>query len=313
MGRSIEKRPGSCYCLRVGFFRHALDALYDRQGTVVMGVLNVTPDSFFDGGRFMGEAGLHRFDELVDEGADIVDIGGESTRPGAPPVSADEQIQRIGPVLKHAVARHEVLVTVDTTNVEVAEFALKSGAHAINDVSCLSDRQIAKVVAAFGASLIVMHARGPMVSMPGFSEVPEHSYVDLVSEVKREWAAARDSAIAEGMRREDVLFDPGIGFWKSARHSLNLLRNIAEFRDLQAPVVIGASRKSFLTLIDSTPPELRLGGSIAACLYAAQNGTHAVRVHDVRATRQALSLARMLNGTIRTPGNFDERSLGGAC
>ena len=278
-----------------------------------MGVVNVTPDSFFDGGRWLGEAGLRRVDQLVDEGAAIVDIGGESTRPGAPPVSASEQIQRIELVLKHAVSRHDVLVTVDTTNVEVVEFALKLGAHAINDVSCLADLRIAKLVAAFGASLIVMHARGPMTSMPGFSEVPEQAYADVVGEVKREWIAARDGAVAAGMRREDVLFDPGIGFWKSARHSLNLLRDVGEFADLQAPIVIGPSRKSFLTLVDSAPPEWRLGGSIAACLYAAQNGAHVVRVHDVRATRQALALARMLKGTIHAPVSLDERTLGGAC
>lgn len=297
----------------MGYFRSALDALYSRHGTVVMGVLNVTPDSFFDGGRWMGEASLSRFDELVCEGAAIVDIGGESTRPGAAPVSAAEQIDRILPVLRHALTHHRVLVTVDTANVDVAKFALESGAHAINDVSCLTDLRIAEVVSAFGAGLIIMHARGPMGSMPGFSEVPEHTYLDVVDEVKREWASARDRAMTAGMRREDILFDPGLGFWKSARHSLTLLRSVSEFADLQAPIVIGPSRKSFLTLIDSAPPELRLGGSIAACIHAAQNGVHAVRVHDVLATRQALSLGRMLNGAIRAPVGFDERMLGGAC
>ncbi len=278
-----------------------------------MGVLNVTPDSFFDGGRWLGEAGLRRCDELVHEGAGIVDIGGESTRPGAAPVSATDQIDRILPVLRHAVTHHRVLVTVDTANVQVAKFALQAGAHAINDVSCLADRQLAEVVAAFGAGLIIMHARGPMVSMPGFSQVPEHAYLDVVDEVKREWASARDKAMAAGMRREDIVFDPGIGFWKSARHSLTLLRSVFEFADLQTPIVIGPSRKSFLTLIDSAPPELRLGGSIAACIHAAQNGVHVVRVHDVLATRQALSLGRMLNGAVKTPIGFEERMLGGAC
>ena len=263
-----------------------------------MGVLNVTPDSFFDGGRWQGEAGLRRFDELVDEGAAIVDIGGESTRPGAAPVPAAEQIERIGPVLEYAFARHQVLLTVDTTSVEVAEFALKSGAAAINDVSCLADRKMAKMVSEFSAGLIIMHTRGPMCLMPGFSEVPEQSYVDVVADVRNEWATAREMAIAQGLCSDDIVFDPGVGFWKSARHSLTLLQRIGEFSELDVPIIIGPSRKSFLTLVDPVPPELRLGGSIAACLHAARNGAHAVRVHDVLATKQALALDRLLDGPI---------------
>ena len=297
----------------MGYFRRTLDALYDRHGTVVMGVLNATPDSFFDGGRWLGDAGLRRIDELVAEGAAIIDIGGESTRPGAPAVPATEQIDRIAPTLKYAVGRREALVSVDTTNLEVAEFALKLGACAINDVSCLADRQMAQLVSKFSAGLIIMHARGPMCLMPGFSDVPEHSYMDVVADVKREWAMARDTAVAEGMDTSDVVFDPGIGFWKSARHSLALLQRIAEFTELYAPIMIGPSRKSFLTLVDSVPPELRLGGSIAACLHAARSGVHAVRVHDVLATRQALTLGKMLDGAIGASYRHDDKGLNSAC
>ncbi len=297
----------------MGHFRRTLDALYDRNGTVVMGVLNVTPDSFFDGGRWLGDAGLRRFDELVNEGAAIVDIGGESTRPGAATVPAYEQIKRIGPVLRHATAYPQTLVSVDTTNVEVAEFALRSGAHAINDVSCLADRRLARLVARFSASLILMHARGPMSAMQGFSKVPEQSYGDVIADVKREWTIARDHAIAEGLPPDDILFDPGIGFWKSARHSLTLLQRISEFCTLQAPVVVGPSRKSFLALVDAAPPELRLGGSIAACLHCARAGVYAVRVHDVLATRQALSLGKMLNGATGAREPLVEQTAGGAC
>jgi dihydropteroate synthase len=278
----------------VGHFRRALDALYDRNGTIVMGVINVTPDSFFDGGRWQGQPGLRRFDELVKDGAGIVDIGGESTRPGASPVSADEQISRISPVLKHAVALRQALLTVDTSDPDVAEFALASGADAINDVSCLADRRMATVVAKYAAGLIIMHARGHMSSMPGFSDVPEQAYDDVVTEVEKEWTAAKELAVAQGLAQEDIVFDPGIGFWKSARHSLALLKRIGEFRRLKVPTIVGPSRKSFLTIVDPVPVEQRLGGSLAACLHAARLGVHAVRVHDVFETRQALALSRML-------------------
>jgi dihydropteroate synthase len=297
----------------VGHFRRTLDALYHRQGTLVMGVLNVTPDSFFDGGRFQGEAGLRRFDELIDEGAAIIDIGGESTRPGAPSVPAAIQIDRIGPILERAGAQRQVLLTVDTTSVAVAEFALKAGADAINDVSCLADRQMAKVVSEYSAGLIIMHARGPMCLMPGFSEVPEHSYTDIIAEVAAELSTARDVAVGKGLLADDIIFDPGIGFWKSALHSLEVLKGIRNFAQLRAPIVVGPSRKSFLTLAGSAPPEQRLGGSIAACLYAARNGAVAVRTHDVLATKQALALSRMLDQTTVALGPIAAQRLESAC
>jgi dihydropteroate synthase len=297
----------------VGHFRRTLDALYHRHGTLVMGVLNVTPDSFFDGGCWQGEAGLRRLDELIDEGAEIIDIGGESTRPGAPPVPAAMQIDRIGPALERAGTHRQVLLTVDTTSVEVAEFALKAGADAINDVSCLADRQMAKLVSEYSAGLIIMHARGPMCLMPGFSEVPEHSYADTIGEVATEWSSARDLAIGQGLLSDDIVFDPGIGFWKSARHSLEVLKGIGKFARLGAPIIVGPSRKSFLTIAGSAPPEQRLGGSIAACLYAARNGATAVRTHDVLATKQALSLSRMLDQPTVASGQIVDQRLESAC
>lgn len=278
-----------------------------------MGVLNVTPDSFFDGGRFCGDAAIRRFDELVDEGAGMVDIGGESTRPGALPVPAELQIERIAPVLKHAVARHQALVSVDTTNLEVAEYALNSGADAINDVSCLADHALAKLVAQFSAGLIIMHSRGPMCRMPGFSDVPQHAYGDVVADVRREWEVARAAAIAQGLSIDDIVFDPGIGFWKSAEHSLALLQRIGEFSGLSVPVIVGPSRKSFLTLACPATPDQRLGGSIAACVHAARRGVHAVRVHDVFATLQALALSKMLDRNSMSPGRGEPAPMGGSC
>ena len=263
-----------------------------------MGILNVTPDSFYDGNHWWGEAAIEHFSALIAEGAAIIDVGGESSRPGACGVSAREQIARIAPVLEHAArTARDVLVTVDTCDPVVAEFALRHGVHAINDVSCLANPLLASLTSRYRAGLIIMHARGPMRDMPGYSAIPESSYNDVVLEVSQEWGSARRRASAAGMPPEDIVFDPGLGFWKSARHSLELLGRLEEFHALQVPIMIGASRKSFLTLAEPGPPDTRLGASIAACLASASKGAHIVRVHDVKATRQALLLQRMLTDT----------------
>jgi dihydropteroate synthase len=270
--------------------------MFDRDGTVVMGILNVTPDSFFDGSRWERDAAVRHFDDLVGQGASVIDIGGESTRPGAASVPALEQITRIEAVLRHAtgLSRRDVLVTVDTSDPAVAQFALELGADAINDVSCLADPRIAALTAKHRAGLIIMHARGPMRDMPGYSMIPESAYQEVVIEISREWCEARTKAVAEGMPSDDIIFDPGLGFWKSARHSMEALRRLDEFHALGALVMIGASRKSFLTLAESVPASERLGASVAASLHAARMGAQIVRVHDVGVTRQALRLRRLL-------------------
>jgi len=255
-----------------------------------MGILNVTPDSFFDGGRYSGDLpSRQRVDELIAEGAGIIDIGGESTRPGAEPVPAREQIRRIEAPVAHAVARG-VRVSVDTTDPEVAEHALGLGAQIINDVSCLANPDLALVVARQGATLILMHCRESMSQMAGFSQYPEDGYDDVVEDVRREWRRARDRAIELGVDAENIWFDPGLGFQKSARHSMQLLSRLDAFQSEGVPIVVGASRKSFIALIDEAPPNERLGGSIAACILARKLGASVLRVHDVRATLQALRL-----------------------
>jgi dihydropteroate synthase len=180
---------------------------------------------------------------------------------------------------------------VDTTSPSVAEFALKRGAQVVNDVSCLADTELARVVAEFGATLILMHARLPMSKMQGFSEYPESGYRDVVADVTAEWSAARERACGAGVPRESVWFDPGLGFSKSARHSYEVLARLDEFRCLGVPIVVGASRKSFIAQVDGSGPEARLGGSIAACVLAAQRGASLLRVHDVFEARQALGVA----------------------
>lgn len=256
-----------------------------------MGAVNVTPDSFYDGGRYLGaEAAARHVDDLIAEGADIIDIGGESTRPGAEPVAPSEQMARIEPVVAHAVKRG-ALVSIDTTHPAVAERMLKLGAHVVNDTSCLADEELALVAARHQAKLVIMHSRGPMNRMPGFSQYPDEAYGDIIADVLEEWSAARDRAVAAGVRRSDILLDPGLGFAKNARHSYEILTRLAELSKAGARIVVGPSRKSFIASADPAPPEGRLGGTIAACLLAVQRGASILRVHDVRDVRQALAVA----------------------
>lgn len=257
----------------------------------------MTPDSFFDGGRFAdARAAMARVDALILDGADMLDIGGESTRPGAEPVGAADQIARIELVVRHAVTRADAAVSVDTSSPEVAERMLGLGAHVVNDVSCLADDDLARVTARAGGVLVVMHSREPMSELRGFSTYPDDAYGDVVSDVLAEWRSARDRAIAAGMPREDVWLDPGIGFAKNARQSFELLARLHELTGEGVPVVVGPSRKSFIGALDGAPPAERLGGTIAACLHAATSGAAVLRVHDVRDVRQALLVSRVAAG-----------------
>jgi dihydropteroate synthase len=267
-----------------------------------MGVLNVTPDSFYDGGRYLEpEAARQRVDRLLAEGTHIIDIGAESSRPGAAAVSASEQLERIDAALRHAVAKGS-LVSVDTTSPEVAERALAAGARMINDVSCLANADLARVTADGGGTLLLMHARGPMSEQAGFSVYPEQGYGDVVLEVRDEWRRARDRAVSVGMSRPDVWLDPGLGFMKNARQSFELLARLGELTGEGVPVLLGPSRKSFIAAVDGSAPDERLGGTIAACLCAVERGARVLRVHDVQATRQALGVARLARRPASAPG-----------
>lgn len=264
-----------------------------RGEAAVMGVCNVTPDSFSDGGlTFEADASVVHVDALFDAGAFVVDVGGESTRPGAPRVSPEEQIRRVSTAVRHASARG--FVSVDTTSAKVAARALELGAHVVNDVSSLSEPELAEVVASYGAVLVLSHARGYQEAMTGFGAWPEDAYVDVVDDVLRDLDVARREAEKRGVRA--FVFDPGLGFSKSSSHSLELLRRTSELVARAGhPVLVGASRKSFLTLAAGhCPPKDRLGASIAAAVAAQAAGAALVRVHDVKETRQALSLSAAL-------------------
>jgi dihydropteroate synthase len=266
-----------------------------------MGVCNVTPDSFSDGGRYLGaDAARARVDELLAEGADVVDVGGESTRPGATAVPPDEQLARVLEVVRYAAGRG-ACVSIDTTSPAVAAACLDAGACAVNDVSCLRDDELARVVAGSGAALVLMHARGTQDRMAGFSKYPDDGYGDVVDDVRREWLEAAARATKAGVAQEALVMDPGLGFAKNARQSLELLERLGELIEaLAVPVAVGASRKSFLTTVDpGAPPDQRLGASLAAALHAARCGAALLRVHDVRATAQVVDLTRAISHPAR--------------
>ncbi len=260
-----------------------------------MGVCNVTPDSFSDGGRFLErDQARARVEALLAEGADIIDIGGESTRPGAKPVEPREQLERVLELVRWAAERS--CVSIDTTSPVVAAACLDAGAHAVNDVSLLADPELASVTAGSGAVLILSHARAPQETMAGFGKWPLSAYDDIVGDVLADWERAAAEASKRGVARGALIMDPGLGFSKASRHSLELLRRAGELVSAMGdvPVLFGASRKSFLTLVDGSAgksePSERLGASLMAAVHAVRAGVRIVRVHDVRATRQAIDM-----------------------
>ena len=258
------------------------------QRTLVMGIVNVTPDSFSDGGRFLTpDAAIAHARQLLAEGADLLDLGAESTRPGSAPVDADEQIRRLAPVIEALAGTPGAVLSVDTQSSRVAEAGLRLGAHMVNDVSGLRDPGMAKVVAAHGAGLVLMHMQGDPGSMQ-----KEPRYTDVVREVAMFLAERKAVAQAGGVQQECIAIDPGLGFGKTLEHNLALLASLEWFAPLNRPLLIGASRKGFLgRLTGDAPAEDRLEASLAAAVIAAMQGARILRVHDVAATRRALAVA----------------------
>jgi dihydropteroate synthase len=259
---------------------------------LVLGILNVTPDSFSDGGEYMDSAAaVERAVRMMESGADFVDVGGESTRPGAMPVDADEEWSRVGPVVE-ALAARGVPVSVDTTKAGVAERSADAGAVALNDISGLRfDRDLASVAARNGMGLILMHMRGTPRTMQRDVE-----YGDLLGEVRMGLQRSLEAACEGGCSPEQLVVDPGIGFGKSAEGSLELIAGLEHLVDLGRPVLVGPSRKSFIGKILDVPVGERLAGTIAACVSALDRGARLFRVHDVREVRQALDLAWAIRG-----------------
>jgi len=250
--------------------------------TLIMGVLNVTPDSFSDGGRFLGiDAAIEHATQMARDGAGIIDVGGQSTRPGAKPLSVGEELGRVKPVVERLVRKIDVPISIDTFQPEVADECLQAGAAIINDVCGLRDPRMIAVAARHQAPVVLMHMLGTPMTMQ-----KEINYQDVVEDLKTFFGQRTRAAAAGGLR--EIMIDPGIGFGKTADHNLQLLGRLAEFKELGYPVLVGASRKSFIGKITGLPVEERLEGTIAATVAAALNGADAVRVHDVAECKRAL-------------------------
>lgn len=256
-----------------------------------MGVVNVTPDSFSDGGSYLrADDAVVQGLRLADEGADYLDIGGESSRPGADEVSEQEELDRVAPVVELLVAQTDVPISIDTYKPGVARACLELGARVVNDITGLEDPRMVEAAADAGAGVVIMHMKGRPKTMQR-----EVRYDDLIGEVRDFLAERAQRARAAGI--ENVLVDPGIGFGKTATHNFEILRRLGELTSLGFPVLVGPSRKSFLGALPShLPAEERLEGTLAAVAVAVVNGASVVRVHDVAAARRAVEVADAIRG-----------------
>jgi dihydropteroate synthase len=255
---------------------------------LVMGIVNVTPDSFSDGGKFATrEAAVRHGLELIRQGADLLDIGGESTRPGSSPVPLEEELARVVPVVRELAAQTDVPLSVDTSKAEVARQCLEAGAHIVNDVTALAgDAAMAEVVRTRGAGVILMHMQGTPATM---QDNPH--YEDVVADIGRFLEERLGAAAAAGIDRVRVVLDPGIGFGKTRAHNLTLLARLEAFQKFGRPVCLGVSRKGFMDKILGRPVADRLAGSLAAVCYPlARGAVQVVRAHDVEATKDVVTL-----------------------
>ena len=272
--------------------------LFEGPGPFLMGIVNATPDSFSDGGLHLDpDAAVARALRLAEEGADLVDLGGESTRPGAPAVPAEEEIRRVVPVIERLRARGFPLpISVDTWKGAVARAALAAGADLVNDVTGLADPELGRAVAEARAPVVLMHMRGTPADMQSRAV-----YADVGAEVAAELRAALARADAAGIDRDRVILDPGIGFAKTAEQSVELLARVGELRALGRPLLVGPSRKSFIGKLTGAAVEDRLPGTLAAVVACVLAGVEFLRVHDVAPCRQAARIAAEIrNASART-------------
>jgi dihydropteroate synthase len=275
-----------------------------KKKTHVMGVLNVTPDSFSDGGRYFNpDDALRQADRMIAEGVDIIDVGGESSRPagpygvGAQAVSNEEETDRTAPVIEAIAERFDTPISIDTVKSGVARAAISAGASIVNDISGLRhDPQMADAIAATGASVVLMHMQGSPSNM---QRSPR--YEDLITEVRSFLANAAQKAETAGISRNRIAVDPGLGFGKTYAHNYEIIRRLSAFADLGYPLLLGASRKTFVGMDYALPPDQREEGSLAAAVICACNGAHIIRVHDVQAAKRALFVADKVR--FPTPNN----------
>ena len=266
---------------------------FDRP--LVMAILNVTPDSFSDGGAYLSvDKALTQAEKMIGDGADIIDVGGESTRPGSRPVDDDEEIRRVVPVITAISKRFDTPISIDTTKPKVAERSVEGGAEIINDISGLRfDERIAEIAASSNAGLVLMHSRGTFETLH-----TQPTVEDIFAEVAEDFQRAISTANSHGVKNEQIALDIGIGFGKTYGQNLELLAKLDKLAEefLEYPMLVGASRKSFIgKILGDSPPSERLGGSIAAAVIAVMNGAKIVRVHDVKETVTAIKVAAAIN------------------
>jgi len=281
--------------------RHDKGYLDIGEKTLVMGILNVTPDSFYDGGKYYDiEDALNRARKMIDDGADIIDIGGESTRPNSSYVSADDEIRRTVPIIKELSKEIQIPISIDTYKADVADKAIKAGAQIINDISGLqADKEMVRVAAANNTPIIIMHIKGRPHDFP-----KNPVYVELIPEIISFLERRIEYSVKSGIAHDKIIIDPGIGFGKGARHNVQILRQLNKFKCLNLPIIIGTSRKSFISKIlelsgdnDINEDDSRLIGTLVTLVIAVSKGANIVRVHDVKDAVQVIKMYRAIEFT----------------
>jgi len=267
---------------------------YDLNRPLVMGILNITPDSFSDGGQYLDfDQALKRAETMIEEGADIIDIGGESTRPGSDPVSVDEELKRITPIIKALQKDSNIVISIDTYKPRVMEQVIDMGVAMINDVFALQQPGTIEVIKKSNVDICLMHMQGTPKTMQ-----VNPTYEDVVNEVKSFLEERANSLIAEGIQTERIILDPGFGFGKTFEHNIALLQNLESFQSLEFPLLVGLSRKSFIRKILSGDHDDHLSGSISAAILSILKGAKIVRVHDVKETQSAIKIMQIAQGKI---------------
>jgi len=261
--------------------------------TLIMGILNVTPDSFSDGGQYNDpNKAIDHGLKLAEEGADIIDVGGESTRPGAQPVSQDEEKSRTVPVIKELASQLDIPISIDTTKSDVARAAMDAGASIINDISGFRfDPDIIEVARSTKAGVVIMHIQGEPRTMQS-----NPHYRDVVSDIKDYLAAQKQNLMQSGIEKKCIVLDPGIGFGKSLQHNYDLIRELQQFLKLECPLLLGPSRKSFIGKVLNLSTDRRIEGTAAAVTACILNGAHIVRVHDVKEMKRVVTIADTIIG-----------------
>ena len=266
-----------------------MNTLFRKSYPLIMGILNVTPDSFSDGGRFVQQDfAVNHVTGMIEEGADIIDIGGESTRPGAAMVSIDEECERVIPIIRSIRQISDVPISIDTSKPEVMREAITAGASMINDVNALRGDGALETAAKLEVPVCIMHMQGEPRTM---QHKPE--YENVVADIKEFLNYRIDQCVEAGIKRDNIIIDPGFGFGKNLDHNLSLFKHLEEFKELNAPLLVGVSRKSMIgAVLDDAPVEERLHGSVALATLATWMNAHILRVHDVKATADALKLCK---------------------